>query len=80
MAYYRRSRAATRRRTARGYTRSATRRRPSAPRRARASARGLRNGSQVVRLVIESGASSLVQRPDGMMAARTQPTDGKAKF
>ena len=79
MAYYRRSRASARRRTTRGYTRSSTRRRTGVAGRARASSRG-RNGAQVVRLVIESGASSLVQRPDGMMAARTQPTDGKAKF
>ena len=80
MARYRRSNTARRGRTTSRYARRTTPRRSYAPRRARAATRGYRNGAQTVRLVIESGPSSLVQRPDGMMAAVTQPSDGKAKF
>lgn len=78
---YRSRRSTTRtRRTSRGYTRRAPARRAYAPRRARAASRSYGNRQQTVRLVIESGPSSLVQRPDGLMASVVQPTDGRAKF
>ena len=80
MAYRRRSGVARTRRTSRGYTRRASTRRAYAPRRARSATRSYSSRQQTVRLVIESGPSSLVQRPDGLMAAVVQPADGKAKF
>lgn len=80
MAYRRRSNTARARRATRGNTGRAVRRRAYSPRRARSTARGYSSRQQTVRLVIESGPSSLVQRPDGLMAAVTQPADGKAKF
>ena len=80
MAYRRRSSTTRTRRATRGYTRRASTRRAYAPRRARSATRSYSNRQQTVRLVIESGPSSLVQRPDGLMAAVVQPADGKAKF
>ena len=80
MAYRRRSSVSRTRRATRGNTRRAVGRRAHTPRRTRSTARGYSSRQQTVRLVIESGPSSLVQRPDGLMAAVTQPTDGKAKF
>ena len=80
MAYRRRSGVARTRRISRGYTRRAVRRRAYTPRRAPSATRSYSNRQQTVRLVIESGPSSLVQRPDGLMASVVQPTDGKAKF
>ena len=80
MAYRRRSGVSRARRTSRGNTRRAFGRRAYTPRRARSATRGHGARAQTVRLVIESGASSLVQRPDGMMATKVQPTDGRAKF
>ena len=80
MARYTRRRTTGARRATRGYARRPATRRTYAPRRARTSARSYRSSPQTVRLVIESGPSSLVQRPDGLMAAVTQPTDGRAKF
>ena len=80
MARYTRRRTTGARRATRGYARRPATRRTYAPRRARTSARSYRSSPQTVRLVIESGPSSLVQRPDGLMASVVQPTDGKAKF
>ena len=80
MAYRRRSGVARTRRIFRGDTRRAVRRRAPAPRRARSATRSYSNRQQTVRLVIESGPPSLVQRPDGLMASVVQPADGKAKF
>ena len=80
MARYRRSNTARRGRSTGRYARRTTSRRSYAPRRARTSARSYRSSPQTVRLVIESGPSSLVQRPDGLMASVVQPTNGKAKF
>ena len=80
MAYRRRSSVSRTRRATRGNTRRAVGRRAYTPRRTRSATRSYSNRQQTVRLVIESGPSSLVQRPDGLMAAVTQPTDGKAKF
>lgn len=80
MARYTRSRRTATRRSARGYSRRPATRRASTTGRTRAAYRGAGSRAQTVRLVIESGPSSLVQRPDGLMASVVQPTDGRAKF
>ena len=80
MAYRRSSRRTTTRRASSGYSRRAPARRANYPRRSRSTSRGSRARPQAIRIVIENGASSMVQRPDGMMAVRTQPENGGARF
>lgn len=62
----------------RSYSRSSTARRTRAPRSASYARGG--NRAQTIRIVVEGGGSNLVQRPDGLMAARLQPTNGQSKF
>ena len=80
MAYYRRSRSTSARRTARGYSRRSSGRSSSYSGRARRTTRRSGARPQAIRIVIENGQSSMVQRPDGMMAVRTQPENGGARF
>lgn len=80
MAYYRRSGSAPARRTSRRYSRRSSGRSASYSGRARRTARRASARPQAIRIVIENGQSSMVQRPDGMMAVRTQPENGGARF